>query len=200
VNRKDNYWVYLNVERCGSSVNIVTRLWAGRPEFNFRQEMGLFLFTIASQPAVGSTQKPIRGRRCTAGALSPGVKRLEREADHSPPSSAEVKKAWSYTSTPPIRLHGVVLTFTFTRSSSSDRSVAKSLFWVSVVSHPANMIWLFLRSRGCAPARKVSRTQAHGSWMYAAILLPRAGCVVFQGQSIGQGTLPTGRVIWEVSS
>jgi hypothetical protein len=24
-----------------------------------------------------------------------------READHSPPSSAEVKNAWSYTSTPP---------------------------------------------------------------------------------------------------
>jgi hypothetical protein len=27
----------------------------------------------------------------------------------SPPSSAEVKNAWSYTATPPIRLHGVVL-------------------------------------------------------------------------------------------
>jgi hypothetical protein len=42
-------------------------------------------------------------------ALSLGVKRPGREADHSPPSSAEVKNAWSYTSTPPIRLHGVVL-------------------------------------------------------------------------------------------
>jgi hypothetical protein len=31
------------------------------------------------------------------------------EADHSPPSRAEVKNAWSYTSTPPIRLHGVEL-------------------------------------------------------------------------------------------
>jgi hypothetical protein len=30
---------------------------------------------------------------------------------HSPPSSANVKNAWSYTSTPPIRLHGVVLSF-----------------------------------------------------------------------------------------
>jgi hypothetical protein len=29
-----------------------------------------------------------------------GVKRPGREADHSPPSSAEVKNAWSYTSTP----------------------------------------------------------------------------------------------------
>jgi hypothetical protein len=37
-------------------------------------------------------------------------KRPEREADHSPPSSAEVKKARSQTSTPRIRLYGVVLT------------------------------------------------------------------------------------------
>jgi hypothetical protein len=28
-----------------------------------------------------------------------GVKRPGRDADHSPPSSAEVKNAWSYTST-----------------------------------------------------------------------------------------------------
>jgi hypothetical protein len=30
-----------------------------------------------------------------------GVKRSEREADHSPPASAEVKKMWIYTPTPP---------------------------------------------------------------------------------------------------
>jgi hypothetical protein len=30
----------------------------------------------------------------------PGVKRSGREADHSPPYSAEVKNAWSYTSIP----------------------------------------------------------------------------------------------------
>jgi hypothetical protein len=35
------------------------------------------------------------------GALSPGVKRPGREADHSPPTSAEVNKTWIYTSTPP---------------------------------------------------------------------------------------------------
>jgi len=45
----------------------------------------------------------------TRGALSLGVKQLGHEADHSPPSSAEVKNAWSYTSTQPICLHGVVL-------------------------------------------------------------------------------------------
>jgi len=41
-----------------------------------------------------------------------GVKWLGRVADHSPPSSAEVKNAWSRTSTP-IPGHGVV---SFTRS------------------------------------------------------------------------------------
>jgi hypothetical protein len=43
------------------------------------------------------------------GALSLEVKRPGREADHSPPSSAEAKNAWSYTFTPPVRRHGVVL-------------------------------------------------------------------------------------------
>jgi hypothetical protein len=33
-------------------------------------------------------------------ASSPGVKWPGREADHSPPASAEVKKMWIYTSTP----------------------------------------------------------------------------------------------------
>jgi hypothetical protein len=35
------------------------------------------------------------------GALSSGVKRLEHEADHSPSSSAEVRKMWISISTPP---------------------------------------------------------------------------------------------------
>jgi hypothetical protein len=35
------------------------------------------------------------------GDLSPGVKRPSREADHSPQPSAEVKKTWIHTSTPP---------------------------------------------------------------------------------------------------
>jgi hypothetical protein len=33
-------------------------------------------------------------------ASFPGERRLGREADHSPPSRAEVKNAWCYTSTP----------------------------------------------------------------------------------------------------
>jgi len=44
------------------------------------------------------------------GALTPGVRRVERAADHSPPSSAEVENGCSYTSTPTIRLNGGGLT------------------------------------------------------------------------------------------
>jgi len=45
-----------------------------------------------------------------SGALITGIKRPGREADHSHPSSAQVKNAWRYTSTQLIiRLHGVVL-------------------------------------------------------------------------------------------
>jgi hypothetical protein len=42
---------------------------------------------------VGSAQPPIKS---VLGAL-PEVESPEREADYSPPSSAEVKKAWSFT-------------------------------------------------------------------------------------------------------
>jgi hypothetical protein len=35
------------------------------------------------------------------GALSPEVKRPGHETDHSPPTSAEVKKVWIYTSISP---------------------------------------------------------------------------------------------------
>jgi hypothetical protein len=43
------------------------------------------------------------------GVLSSGVKRPEREADHSPPTNAEVKKVWIYISTPPYAFNGIVL-------------------------------------------------------------------------------------------
>jgi hypothetical protein len=43
------------------------------------------------------TQLPIQ---LVPGTLSPGLNWPEREADHLPLSSAEVKNVWSYTSTP----------------------------------------------------------------------------------------------------
>jgi hypothetical protein len=51
-----------------------------------------FLFSTSS------TVPPIQW---VPGALSPGVKWRGREADHSPPASAEEKKMWIYTPNPP---------------------------------------------------------------------------------------------------
>jgi hypothetical protein len=47
------------------------------------------LFTIMSRMALGPTQPPIQW---VLGTLSLGVKQPECEADHSPPSNAEVKE------------------------------------------------------------------------------------------------------------
>jgi hypothetical protein len=69
-------------------VGTATGLLAGRPGFDSQQEQEIFLFSTASRPTLGSIQLPIQG---VPRDLSPGVKRPEREADHSP-----------------TRLHGVV--------------------------------------------------------------------------------------------
>jgi hypothetical protein len=57
-----------------------------------------FLLSTSSRPILGSTQPPIQW---VPGSLSPGVKRPECEADHSPQISEEVNKTWIHTSTPP---------------------------------------------------------------------------------------------------
>jgi hypothetical protein len=74
--------------------------------FESRQGLGIFLFTTACRPALEPTKRP---NQRVPGAFSLGLKRLGCEADHSPPFGAEVKNVWSYTSTPPIRLHGMVI-------------------------------------------------------------------------------------------
>jgi hypothetical protein len=53
------------------------------------QGLGIFLFTTASRTSLEPTQPRIQG---VPGSLSLGVKRPDRETDHSPPSSAEVKE------------------------------------------------------------------------------------------------------------
>jgi hypothetical protein len=60
--------------------------------FDFRRGLRIFLFTTASRTALRPIKPPIQW---VPGAVSLGVKRRGREADHSPPSSAEVKNAWS---------------------------------------------------------------------------------------------------------
>jgi hypothetical protein len=61
-------------------------------EFESLQGLVIFFFTTASRTVLGPTQPPIQ---CVTGTLFLGVKRPGREADHSPPSNAEVKNAWS---------------------------------------------------------------------------------------------------------
>jgi hypothetical protein len=56
-----------------------------------------FLFSTLSRPVLGSAQPPIQR---VPGALSPGVKRPGRESDYSPPTSADIRKMWIYTSPP----------------------------------------------------------------------------------------------------
>jgi hypothetical protein len=55
--------------------------------FGSRQGLWIFLFSTASRRALKPSQPPIQW---VLGALSLGVKRPGLEADHSPPSSAEV--------------------------------------------------------------------------------------------------------------
>jgi hypothetical protein len=66
--------------------------------FDSRLGLGILPFTTASRMALGPTQPPTQW---VSGALSLEVKRPGPKTDHSPPSSAEVKNAWSYTSAPP---------------------------------------------------------------------------------------------------
>jgi hypothetical protein len=54
-----------------------------------------FSLIIVSKLAPNSKQLPIQRE---PEALSPGIKRREREADHSPPYRAKFKNAWIYTS------------------------------------------------------------------------------------------------------
>jgi hypothetical protein len=55
--------------------------------------------SISSRSALRHTQPPTQW---VPGALSPEVKRQGRDADHSPPPSAEVKKMWIYISSSPF--------------------------------------------------------------------------------------------------
>jgi hypothetical protein len=57
---------------------------------SIRGEGKIFLFSITSRPALGSTQPLVQW---VPGAVSLGVKRPSREAGHLPTSSAEVKKS-----------------------------------------------------------------------------------------------------------
>jgi hypothetical protein len=72
----------------GTSVGIATRLRAGWPGFD--SQRGQEICSVLYSRQIGCGTHPIS---CTMGTWSsiPEVKRQEREADHSPPHSIEVK-------------------------------------------------------------------------------------------------------------
>jgi hypothetical protein len=84
-----------------------------------------FLFGTAFRPAVGPTQPPTQW---VLGFFSPGVKRPGHEAHHSLPSTAEVKNAWSYTST---------------ACTSSWRDASLNIFMTYSVKHRDNSTFVF---------------------------------------------------------
>jgi hypothetical protein len=99
-------------ESAGSTVTWLMAAWS-----RFWVPAGvryLSLLQNVPRPARRHTQPPTEW---VQEALPQGVKRPQHEADHSPPSSAEIKNEWRYTSTPPVYLHDVDRnTFTFTLS------------------------------------------------------------------------------------
>jgi hypothetical protein len=63
-------------------------------EFRYGQEFSL-LQVVQTGSGVHPTSYP-----AGAGALSLGLRQPGREANHSPPANAEVKKMWIYITTP----------------------------------------------------------------------------------------------------
>jgi hypothetical protein len=66
------------------------------------------IFSLRHRVQAGSGAHPA-SYAMGIGALSLGIKRPGREADHSLPSSAEAKECVELYLHSPIRLHGVVL-------------------------------------------------------------------------------------------
>jgi hypothetical protein len=83
-----------------SSVGIATGYGAGLPIGRSYSPCGgkNFHFSMSSRLTLEPTQPP---NQWVPDALSPRVKQPGREADHSPPTRAEVKYMWIYTCTPP---------------------------------------------------------------------------------------------------
>jgi hypothetical protein len=79
-----------------NSVGTVTRLRTGRPGFDSQRRQGFFSLRHLVQ--TGSRVHPTSYPMDTGGCLV-RVRRLVRETNHLLPSLAEVKNAWSYSTT-----------------------------------------------------------------------------------------------------
>jgi hypothetical protein len=91
-----------------SRATSVVQRWAKGWTIGVRVPLGTGNFSLHHSVQTGSEAHPTTYPMATRGSFS-GGKADGREANHLHSSSAEVKNSWSYTSTPPKRLHGVVL-------------------------------------------------------------------------------------------
>jgi hypothetical protein len=90
-------WLHCN-ELPASNVHVISYIiLAGQGIPSWLLWNSNFDYSVHIAPVMGTTQPPIKW---VPGALSPQVKRPRRVAGRSPPTSAEVKNAWIYTSTP----------------------------------------------------------------------------------------------------
>jgi hypothetical protein len=101
-----NLWQdFAKKEKPGYLSKYSDSLRTGRPGFDPRQRHKRFLPISVSRPALGPTQPPVQ---CVPGVLSPGVKRgrgvMLTTHPHLVP---RLSMSRSYTSSPPMFLHGV---------------------------------------------------------------------------------------------
>jgi hypothetical protein len=98
-----------NVFTCKLSVSYSYCLWADERGVRVQVPVGSE-FSLHHIIQAGSGSHPASYPMGTGGSFPRGVKRQGREADHSPPTNAEVKKMWIYTSTPPYAFMAYYLT------------------------------------------------------------------------------------------
>jgi hypothetical protein len=94
----ENYQI-INNTKYREDHRLATGWTAEGSEFESRR--GKTFLLSSSRPVLRPIQPPIQW---VPGALPPGVKMTGREAHHSPPTSAEIKNTWIYTSTSPYVL------------------------------------------------------------------------------------------------
>jgi len=85
------------------SVQRLATGWTVRSSGLVKCKRQFFLHKEKSTPVPGHTQTPIR----RVPVYLTLVKQPGQEGDHSPPSSADVKNEWRYTSAPRVRFHGL---------------------------------------------------------------------------------------------
>jgi hypothetical protein len=107
-----------------NSVGIALGYWLDDRGSRVRFQVGAGNLSLHHRAQNGSGDRPASDWMGTGGSF-PGVKRPGREADHSPPYSAEVKNTRSYTSTPQYAFMARWLikhrdNFTFTLPSCSE--------------------------------------------------------------------------------